>query len=59
MSRFTPDAATIRTLMQSQCIGMIEAKAILRRESILRAVDEAKTIDDVKDILRSLIEDAT
>lgn len=48
-------AARILMLRETRGIGLIEARQIVEWEDLHDAIDKAQTMDDIKNILRQLV----
>lgn len=48
----------IRELMSRKSIGLLEASKILNKQSLLIRVEEAKTLEDLKAVIKDLVEKA-
>lgn len=55
MERIKPSKDRIRELRETE--GLFTARRIATREAILRAIQDAATIDDIKSILLAMMEE--
>lgn len=57
LAEIGPTSDQIRTLRSNDAsIGVLEAKDILTRQNMRKAIEEAKTVEDLKPLLRVLVE---
>jgi hypothetical protein len=50
-----PTAAEIRVYRDTHGVGMMEARRILVREHLIKQLDDASTVDELKAVIRRLI----
>lgn len=51
----TLEAGSVRALRDEKEISVFEARSILLVDVLNKAIDEAKTVDDIKVILRTML----
>lgn len=56
MSQRSPETQRVMELREKLGMGINEARRIVRKEETLAAIDRAENLDDIKGILRTIVE---
>lgn len=56
MTQRSPQAQRVMELREQLGMGVYEVKKIIRKEETLAAIDRAENLEDIKDILRTIVE---
>lgn len=56
MTQRSPEAQRVMEIREKLGMGIYEARRTVRKEETLAAIDRAENLDDVKSILRNIVE---